>query len=322
MTDITNTTPDEGFMSSTEFHKKLEAAQNQAVESQESEQPAPVESEAEDETPETEAPEETTETTSESDTETPELDAKPIPPKRLKKEIDARKAAVSKAEKATEEAMRYKVQYEELLKGFQTVTNATQPQAQTPQAPNGSIDPIDSEAHAFYMEKIKQLEQAQTQTTQLTQHQMFVNTLKTQESAFEANNPDYNDALSHVIDVKTKEFADYFEPEVAKQKATELMLFMANQALQQGKSVPEKFYNLAKTYGYSTKGKKAAPGGPDLERIAANQKKSAGVSDYAGAEAPLNRNNLKPMEQMLTKHGEVDPKAFAERLKAIQTRQV
>lgn len=319
MTDITNTTPDEGFMNGAEFAKRLEAVQNQAAESQEQ----AVVDEGEDDVSEPTPVEEASETPiTEPDSEPDEIEAKPIPPKRLKKEIEARKAAISEANRAKEEAMRYKIQYEELLKGFQTVTNVTNPQEQPKVRSDGSVDPIDREAHEFYMQKLQELERQQMQTTQLTQHQIFVNTLKAQESAFEAQNPDYNDALSHVMEVKTKEFADYFEPEIAKQKAAELMLFMANQALQQGKSAPEKFYNLAKNYGFNGKVRRASPVGPDIERIAANQKKSVSVSAYAGAEAPLNHAASKPMEQILTKSGEVDPKAFAEKLKAVQTRPV
>ncbi len=159
------------------------------------------------------------------------------------------------------------------------------PEAQTPQVADlEHIDPLDHEAHQVYWRKIKELESKVDQVTRsaTAQTQMLQkeNIIKAQKDTFEKNNPDYKEALEYLKKVEMNVAKNFYKSDrEAEQALAHKYNVMAEAALNNQHNVPEVFYNIAKSYGYSETSKKdASPKGtPNIDAINKNMAKTASI---------------------------------------------
>lgn len=203
-----------------------------------------------------------------------------IPKSRFNQEIEKRKALEAQLTQEREERIRFEAQLkllqeQNIAKPIQT----TQAQEIVPE-----IDPLDPESHHMYMNKIsdleKKLEQIAQNTTFATQQLNNRATVERQQIEFERSNPDFKDALQHLVNVETRVAQTFFSPEEANKIAANKLEAALVTALNQGKNGAQTMYELAKTYGYTPKTNQdtSKVAGVNLDAIANNMKKSASIS--------------------------------------------
>lgn len=170
-------------------------------------------------------------------------------------------------------------------------------------APDPETDPLGFINHQMKQlqdqiaELTKQGTEAKTLTEQQQQQQAFIGTVNQQIKAFEATNPDYQDAYRHMIEMKTQDYLDAgLTATEAKQAVNQDELNIAARALQQGKNPAEIVYGMAKRYGYVKKD--AAPvEKPEnkLEKIRQGQEASKTIDERATQPVELDVENLENM---------------------------
>jgi hypothetical protein len=184
-----------------------------------------------------------------------------IPRSRLNKELEKRKALEEQIEKEKQERIKAQTELELYTKALDKSFNLQNKDAQEDL---NAINPLDEEAHKFYMENFKQVQQMQ-------QQMLLQKTLEAQETQFTAKQNDFPNAYQHLIEVQTKINKNLgLDDNTAQQIAFNNLRNMAENALSKGKNVAETFYNIAKECGYRSNNNK----GPNLDAINENMKKS------------------------------------------------
>jgi hypothetical protein len=197
-------------------------------------------------------------------------EAKTIPKKRLNKEIEKRKALEEQLNFEREE--RIKAQHElQLYNAAVNKINAPQ------QAPKEEIDPVDQDAHAFYMRELNalknQIAQQEALMKQNTELSQFATAVNTQQEEFAKAVPDFDKAYDYLLE---KEQQNAVLQGISENQAEgfvrEKLYNMAQFALNNGRNVPEMIYEMSKNIGYSAKN---APKTASISTLAKNQRASA-----------------------------------------------
>jgi len=180
---------------------------------------------------------------------------------------------------AREQARQLKTQIAELEKRkylsdedaeLLTELKAKRAEAQRPKVPEFIEDPkgyIDHKEQEV-RDALKELRESNTKRAeaeeQQRQMQTLFSTISTHEQAFVASNPDYNDALAHVRNVRTQQlkmmFPDATDQQIQHQIGRE-EIGGAQQILARGGNPAEFAYNYAKTLGYMKKAPASAANG-------------------------------------------------------------
>lgn len=210
-----------------------------------------------------------------------ELDNKLIPKKRFDKEIEKRKAIDEQYQKEREARIRAETElslYNKALESLNKQQEDTKVEA--------SLDPIDSDAHSYYMNKIRDLENKfESQKGSLSEYeqkQNFVSTVNYQASEIVKKHPDFNDAYAYLVNIEAgKARMMGASEDQAMGYAMDQIRPYAQQAYNNGQNVAELTYNMAKNYGYrpkvSVSGKTNLS--PNLENVEKNAPKSFSALD-------------------------------------------
>lgn len=293
------------------FHAKLAAIKK------EEQTEAPEEPEAET-PPQEPAPEEAPATLSDDDDE-PEGQA--IPYSRWKNHVEVKNKLKGELENERQERLKVQVQLENFQQAIKQYFDGQQPQGKTQEETPG-FEPLDEQAHSYLSTKIQTLEKkledaiSKVATKEEVEReratQMFANAIVTQRQAFEAKQPDYQQAFNHLQNVKVMEAeAMLGKGDMAFQRALGDILAIAENTYKNGGNAAETIYKLAKSYGYNAKPATPAAG-VNLDALQQNMKK--GASD-AGSKAavPMGAGNyLQPggMKKLKGDDGSVDASKF------------
>lgn len=201
--------------------------------------------------------------------------SKYIPKSRLDKEIAKRKAEREDLTKQLQEEREARIRFEtkqSMLDEAFTKLNRAPEQ-------NHEIDPVDMEAHSLYMKEINALKAQHANSTKANQEyqvrQQFAQTVDKQADDFRRNNPDFDDAYNHIINVKKEEaFAMGYEGQEATNYAMSQLQPIAWKAYEKGMNVAEVAYNLANKYGYKSKEGAPKTANRDLSKVEGNMAKS------------------------------------------------
>jgi hypothetical protein len=234
------------------------------------------------------------------------LDSKSIPKKRFDKELEKRKVLESELQRERESRIRAETEMSLYTKAIESMNNTTQ---QTQRA--AEIDPIDTDAHNLYMNRINELEQKyETQNTNLSdyqQRQNFATTVDRQAAEYSKSNPDFNDAYSYLLNVeasKAKLFG--YDDSQATQYALEQIKPIAWQAYQSGKNVAEIAYNMAKNYGYKSAKVTTNNLKPNIDNVSKNMPKSySAIDEVPGVSTSVSKetaayNNIEGFNRKLS----------------------
>ena len=224
-----------------------------------------------------------------------ELDNKTIPKKRLDKELKRRQELEEQLRLERDSRIKTETElnlYTEALKKLNTAQQSTQPD---------SVDPIDSDAHNFYMKKIQDLENKLDERTksiaESTQYSRFENTVNAQTAEFTRQHSDFHDAYKYVVDreVESAKLIGVPESQIEGYVMNKLQP-IAYQIYNNGGNVAEGVYKLAKNYGYNSKPATKASG-VNLQAIDKNSKKSSSMID----DVPATSTNIAQPATSFTK---------------------
>ena len=208
-----------------------------------------------------------------------ELDNKPIPKKRFDKELEKRKVLESELQRERELRIRSETEMSLYTKAIDQMNN----QQQQPER-RAEIDPIDTDAHNLYMNRINELEKKyETQNTNLSDYQTrqdFAQTIDRQAAEYTRTNPDFGDAYNYLLSIKAGEAKMFGADEQrANQYALEQIKPIAWEAYKTGKNVAEIAYNMAKNYGYKAHNTTIKTPQPNMDNINKNMPKSYSAID-------------------------------------------
>jgi hypothetical protein len=305
------------------FYKELDAIRNQP----EGQPLTETQSETQSETKVEQATER--DPIAESQTEAPietspdddELSNKSIPKKRLDKEISKRQELEFKLQEEREA----RIKYETELRVFNDALHKLNVQ----QAKEPELDPIDNDAHNFYMKKIQELEKKiEDKTTVLETNNLqnrFESTVNNQATEFTKKHSDFQNAYQYVIDKEKQNARLFGVPEnqldtFVAEKLQPVALHVYNN----GGNVAETVYNMAKNYGYNAT--KAANSNVNLKAIEKNMAKSQSIIDDVPASSISIKNNsstraateLSTYQEIMQKAGPDKEKIFYKLLNDIK----
>ena len=212
--------------------------------------------------------------------ETESLDNKLIPKKRFDKELEKRKVLEDEIRKEREE--RIKLQTELSLYN-KAIDNLNEQQRSAPSR-EPEIDPVDTDAHNYYMNKINALEtKYEAQKNNLTEYEInqnFTSTVNHQAAEMAKSHPDFNEAYGYLLGIEASKgmMMGYSEAQ-SQQYALEQLKPVAWQAYSKGQNVAEIAYKLAQNYGYKSKAAPTKDSAPNFDRIDKNMQKSHSILD-------------------------------------------
>jgi hypothetical protein len=319
------------------FHKSLSELQNnkdEAVTEEVKEEVAPDhQEETPNDTPEDDNTSEESvneedssadETSDDNDDDYPSKKDYNIPKSRFNKEIEKRKALEAELQKEREDKIRFeeKLKYLTELEEKQKATQQQEPELLQEEV----IDPLDAESHNLYMKRISDLEnrlnQLNNTTQETTQNQRVYNAVTTQEEVFSKLNPDYQDAVNHLINLEKEVAMNFVGEEEAAKVVEQKLKTLVKAGLAQNKNIPEMFYGMAKKYGFQAKPKAPSSNTSNIESINRNMDKSANTSNLGNTASLKGSGNLVKGTSMLkdpkSTFSGVDPDKFHKMLSKIQ----
>lgn len=303
---MTEQTPEQ-FTNADSFAKILAEAQGaEAVAQPEQATPEEGEAKGQAEAPPTEPPEGGADFKQDDAPEEPE---QPVPPARLKKEIEKRRAAEEKAA-----ALQQQVEAMNGLIGKELKGEAKE------EVSLDGLDPLDPDTTKMLLAEIRSLKAELNETKQSTTATSFSIAAQRQKAEFERANPDFDAAIEHLGRAEAAKFeAVLGDPEEAARAATAAMGQIVAACHKQGKNVAETLYKMAKAAGYQ--GKKEAPK-VDLARLEENKKRTATVATIPAATAAPNPIGVYATKEGFKEHlldgkGRVDGDKFQKVLKKI-----
>ncbi len=305
MSDETSVTESENnaFVNPETFHAELAKIAEGIEEPEAKEEPAEEIVEEEEAAPE-------------ADEEEEDL-SKPVPPKRLKKEIERRKESDSRYQQERDE--RIKVQ-RDLDNLNETIKKYMQPEKQAEASEDEEIDALDPETTSKLQKQINELKKQLTtkdeKDTQKEAQNYFANSLHQHQQEFEKSTPDFGESYKFLLNSTYNEFiAAGYDVESAKAGTMKSLTEKAAVAFQQGKNTAAVAYQLAKARGYAPKGKAPTQKtGPDLGKIAENMGKSTSLAEVAEASTAGSGSydGVDALSKLATKPGGfIDGKKFA-----------
>lgn len=237
-----------------------------------------------------------------------------IPKGRFNKVLQQKKALEKQAEE--ERLQRIKLQtelelYNRAMEKFvQTKNNTANENEET-------FEPLDTDAHKFYLAQQQRLEQELHQLKQKTEQYHIMRVLDEQGNSYSKIQPDFNKALDYLVDkyVKSNELV-YDTAEDAKNAALQQLGSAARKLLDKNENVAKKFYNMAKELGYNESKTNL---GPNLKAINDNMAKSK-IADLNSAPiSPSNKAaNLTKLEEFSKHYKPGDAKSFHEILQELK----
>ena len=236
---------------------------------------------------------------------------------RINKEIEKRKALEEQLYKEREERIRAQTELDMYNRAMTTLNTPKQ-------APTPEIDPVDPDAHQLYMQKIadmeRRIEQQQQQMQQTSLSHQFVSQVNQQQQEFMREAPDFDQAYQYLMEKERSNLLMMGAPEHDANKMVTEKLYIASQnALQNGKSVPEMIYKLAQNIGYTpSEAAVKAKGSINLSAIEKNKKNSADLTREVPAVATTLRKNsydpahmrLEEMNDRIWEDGKFNKDAF------------
>jgi hypothetical protein len=197
----------------------------------------------------------------------PEVESYKVPKERLDAESAKRYAA--------EEQIK---QQHILIEKLMAEINQPKPQQQQQQQ-EPELNVLDEDAHRYYINEIKQLNQKMEQTIaqqkQQAEQAQLENAIKHSTNEFKAKAPDYQNVLEKYIAFKTEEAqATFGENDHAIDFVDKQLEQLSKNALAQGKNPAEILYNLAKKTVAPTAMKATSKVTPNLSALNTNMGKS------------------------------------------------
>lgn len=224
-----------------------------------------------------------------------EAKAQPDASEEAKKHIDNMKAQARqerekrRAEQAAREAAEARAaQLEANLRQIMA-----QMQGAQNKAPDPEVDVVAALKHTqaqLAAERQRQAQEAQ-QRQVIEQQTHIARTIQTKvedfEAEFKAENPDYDDALEHVLDTKEAEFEMAgFSKSQAQAAAAQWAMNAAAAMLKTGRNPAEQAYAMAKRLGYQPKGAVTTPD-PNAQVAQQNAQKLAAIKDGQNATSKM-----------------------------------
>lgn len=223
-----------------------------------------------------------------TDNDEDDLDNKPIPKKRLDREISKRHELELKLQEERDARIKYETE-------LNLYNNAMQ-KLSTQKVQEPELDPIDNDAHNFYMSKIqaleKKIEEKTSNLEQTNQHNRFQAVISQQWSEFSKQHTDVDNAYQYVRDKEKQNARIFGIPENQLDSfVDEKLKPMAQHIYNQGGNVAETVYNLAKNYGYNAIGtNKPSNSNVNLRAIEKNMHKTQSMIDDVPASSVSIKN--------------------------------
>lgn len=216
------------------------------------------------------------ETSIEINSDDDELSNKPIPKKRLDKEISKRQELEFKLQEERDARIKYETELRVFNDALYKLNAQKEPE----------LDPIDNDAHNFYMKKIQELEKKIEEKTSVLEknnlQNRFESTVNNQAAEFSKKHTDFQNAYQYVLD-KEKQNARLFGVPENQLDAfvAEKLQPIASHVYNSGGNVAETVYNMAKNYGYNAT--KGTGNNVNLKAIEKNMAKSQSIIDEVPA---------------------------------------
>lgn len=241
-----------------------------------------------------------------------------IPQSRLKQETERRRAIEQELQAEREARIR--------MEAYMEALQAQSPQKQQDIPKPINIDPLDSEAHNFYMSQINELKnalsQVTSQTSEFQKNNHMVNIVQNQQSQFERNHPDFNEALEHLKNVEREIASSYIDEREVDAYVHDKLRHVVTGALNKGQNTAETIYNLAKKHGFNSKAAQPKTQIPNLQAINKNMAKTAslqGVSNSAGMSNQGAIDIKSALNNRKNPYSAVNPDHFRELLQRLKT---
>lgn len=199
-------------------------------------------------------------------------------------EREKRQAAEKEAQELREARARLEGAYQQLSQRFA--------QPQEPPKPQPTVEEQPLEVLKATQQRLAEFERQQQEAQITAQFSQHVSGLARQ---FKAQNPDYDQALKFVADMRRQELALFgMPPQMIDQQLVRDEFEVSAAALQNGRNPAEVIYGMARARGFQpangTQAHQAAPNGqaasqtgPSLETIAKGQQASRSLGNVGGA---------------------------------------
>lgn len=178
-----------------------------------------------------------------------------------------------------------------------------------------TFEPLDTEAHQFYITQQQKLQQELAALQHKTDQFYAMKILDDQSSAYSKIQPDFENALEYLVDKYTKANELMFDDVKDAQEAARRQLgTAARKLLDKNQNVAKAFYNKAKELGYA-----ASKSGPNLNAINNNMAKSKVADLNSVPLSPSNKyNNLTKLDEFNKHYKPGDAESFHEILRGIR----
>lgn len=202
-----------------------------------------------------------------------------------KKEREQRRAAEAKAEQAAAQVAQMQAQMQQLMARMQ----AGQSQIPNPEEDVvGTVKALQAQLQAAQHHQAQQAQQRAQIDHQTRVAKSIQDKVADFESEFQAEHPDYDEALEHVLDTKEAEFELAGYPkELAQKHAAQWAMNAAAAMLQTGRNPAEAGYALAKRMGFVGKAGVTTQSDPAIaatqQAAAASAQKLAQIKDGQSA---------------------------------------
>ncbi len=213
------------------------------------------------------------------------------------------------AERVKRQALEQQLQ--EMQRKFEEFQTAQQKPAEPEPMPDPVMEPEKFAAwNAQQSEGVKkQIAELMTQQREAQQQAYMVQSIQTGEASFKAENPDYDDALTHLANVRVQELAVLGYDEMqARQVVQQEARSIVGMAVQRGMNPAAVAYQMAQARGYQKAAPApaaAAPAQPDMAaQMAAKSKAQAATASLSGAGGPVQGGGL--TAEMLANMSEAD----------------
>ncbi len=158
----------------------------------------------------------------------------------------------------------------------------------TQQTPDPTEDPVgylqaQNDQLRQQLAQVAEIQARQTQEqSQIGLRRQVMERIQAAASAYRTKAPDYADAWNHLVSERQKQLAPLITDPIQREQAMlEEALQIGAQALQEGQDPADRFYNLAKAWGYAPKASK-----PDADAVKKIQDGLANASPGGGGAPP------------------------------------
>lgn len=239
-----------------------------------------------------------------------------IPKSRFNKQIEKTRALEEQLVKEREERIRFETQ----LQVLQQLGDAQR--ANVPAETVDEFEPLDSDAHNRYMNKINSLEQKIDSLGQAAQHNsleaQYKSKLEYQQASFEKSHPDFEKAFNYLKEIERSVAGNFYPADQVEGAINQKLKGAAITAINSGKDAAEIMYNMAKTYGYNAKPEATQGNNVNLDAISNNMKKTASIQSLGNSANMGTDNNVVDINSMRTDpnnpYAPIDPNKFQKAL--------